>query len=437
MRRTDMARQAHLLLVDDDPALLDALTDTLQLRIHGVGVQTCESAATALELLGATEFDAIVADIKMPGMDGLELLRRIRELQPDTPTILITGHGEHELAIQALRLGAHDYVQKPIDREYFVGALKHAIERRRLSLRVVEHRRQLEKQAHELQAFLEQRTQELRELYRREAIARGELEKTTAELHAAHQQRAQLIAIIAHELATPITTLRGYADLVARPNVTPTVRERARNVIVSETRRMEQLVQDLVDRPDEPGVVLHVQRAKYDLVAIARAQVEAAAARSKHHSITLESPDRLDLDGDAGRVAQLFANLLTNAVQHTPGGQIHITVASTANGAHVVVRDEGPGIPPDKLHTIFEPRVQLHARSTHRTASGAGLGLTIARDIVQAHGGRIWVEESEPGQGARFNFVLPIARGRTRRSSGRSARRVAADQLVAEPASRD
>src|SRR5919197_4146636 len=133
-------KYAQVLIVDDDPSLLDALSEAVHLRMERVAVDTCESASAALERLAARDYGAIVADIKMPGMDGLELLARIRELRPDTPTLLITGHGEHELAVRALRGGAHDYVQKPIDRDYFVGSLRHAIEVHRLGARVERQR---------------------------------------------------------------------------------------------------------------------------------------------------------------------------------------------------------------------------------------------------------------------------------------------------------
>src|ERR671921_333313 len=123
----------QVLIVDDDPALLQALPETLRLRIEGLDVDTSESALAALERIAATDYDAIVADIKMPGMDGLELLSEIKRVRPDTPTMLITGHGDHDLAVQALRRGAFDYVTKPIDRQYFASSLGRAISCHRLS----------------------------------------------------------------------------------------------------------------------------------------------------------------------------------------------------------------------------------------------------------------------------------------------------------------
>src|SRR5204862_8093 len=117
----------HVLIVDDDPALLAALPEALRLRMDGVTVDTADSGAAALDRIAAREYDAIVAAIRMPGMDGLALLARIRRRQPATPILIITGHGEYDLSVRALRAGAYDFIQKPIDRDRFVAALYRAI----------------------------------------------------------------------------------------------------------------------------------------------------------------------------------------------------------------------------------------------------------------------------------------------------------------------
>ena len=129
-----------VLIVDDDPALLHALPEALRLRMNGVTVDTADSAVAALDRIAARDYDAIVTDIKMPGMDGFALLAEIRARRPDTPTLMITGHGEHALAIGALRGGAYDFIQKPIDRDYFVASLRRAIEMGELGRRMREQR---------------------------------------------------------------------------------------------------------------------------------------------------------------------------------------------------------------------------------------------------------------------------------------------------------
>jgi PAS domain S-box-containing protein len=142
---------ARILLVDDDAALLDALPEALRLRMNGIQIDTSETAVEALERIRDTDYDAIVSDIKMPGMDGLALLHEIRELRPTTPTLMITGHGERDLAVQALRGGAYDFVQKPIDRDYFVASLERAIQLRRLDREVEQQRVALERHARVLE----------------------------------------------------------------------------------------------------------------------------------------------------------------------------------------------------------------------------------------------------------------------------------------------
>src|SRR5206468_2016267 len=158
--------QARVLIVDDDPALLQALPQALRLRMAEVTVETANSAAAALDRIAARDYDAIVTDIKMPGMDGLELLAEIRTHWPDTPTLMITGHGEHDLVVHALRAGAYDFIQKPIDRDYFVVSLRRAIQTRELSRRVREQQVALERHVNELEAIVEERTRDLRETHK-------------------------------------------------------------------------------------------------------------------------------------------------------------------------------------------------------------------------------------------------------------------------------
>jgi signal transduction histidine kinase len=145
------AAAGHVLIVDDDVALLEALPRALKLRLDGIRIDTSDNAAEALERIAEVDYDAVVSDIKMPGLDGLGVLREIKKLRPKTPTLLITGHGEHDLAVQALRGGAYDFVQKPIDRDYFVASLERAIELRRLERRVDEQRLALERHARVLE----------------------------------------------------------------------------------------------------------------------------------------------------------------------------------------------------------------------------------------------------------------------------------------------
>jgi DNA-binding NtrC family response regulator len=155
--------EGAVLIVDDDPDLLEALPEALRIRMSGVTVETVDSAAAALDRIADRDYDAIVTDIKMPGMDGLELLAQIRTRWPDTPTLMITGHGETDLVVHALRGGACDFIRKPIDREYFVASLRRAMQMRELSRRAKEEQLALERHISELESLVEDRAHRLKE----------------------------------------------------------------------------------------------------------------------------------------------------------------------------------------------------------------------------------------------------------------------------------
>jgi PAS domain S-box-containing protein len=124
---------SRLLIVDDDPDLLVILPEAIQLRLPDSVIDTAPSSQMALERIKVVDYDAIVTDIKMPGMDGLALMQQIRQMRPSTPTLLMTAHGEHDLAVRSLESGAYAFLQKPLDRVFLSAWLKRAIELRQLS----------------------------------------------------------------------------------------------------------------------------------------------------------------------------------------------------------------------------------------------------------------------------------------------------------------
>ena len=123
-----MRAMRNVLIVDDDSALLQALPEAITLRLPGTVVETAWSGGTAMDMARTTDYDAIVVDFNMPDLDGLEVIKRLQVLRPTTPTLLMTGHGNREIAIDAVRKGAYAFIEKPIDRDYFIAWLQRAMQ---------------------------------------------------------------------------------------------------------------------------------------------------------------------------------------------------------------------------------------------------------------------------------------------------------------------
>jgi signal transduction histidine kinase len=369
---------------------LQALPEALHLRMEGLKIDTVESAVSALEAIATTDYDAVITDIKMPGMDGLALLSKIKELRPATPTLLITGHGEHELTVQALRGGAYDFIQKPIERDYLAASLKRAIEARQLSRQVQEQRLALEQHA----ALLEQTVQE-----------------RTRELLEANQAKEEFMSIASHELHTPLTSMKLLTQLTQRQL------ERAGLPMASHMARMgraiarmEQLINDLLDVSRIEAGKLTMRLEPSSLAALCQQAVEEQMIAT-NRAITFSAPEgSLEVEVDVDRMSQVISNLLSNALKYSPAtAPVFLTLEQTGDMVILCVRDEGIGIPADALPHIFDrfyraPGIEVQSGS----GVGLGLGLHICREIVEQHGGQIWAE-SASGSGSAFYVALPVA----------------------------
>ncbi len=386
-----MMNSPQILIVDDDTALLEALPQTLHLRLEGVQVDTSDSAQEALERIEEHDYDAILSDIKMPGMDGLALLGKIQELRPETPTLLITGHGEHDLAIQALRGGAYDFIQKPIDRDYLVAALHRALQTRQLRRQVVEQQLALELHARSLERMVQRRTSELVE---------------------ANAAKDKFLSIVSHELKTPLTSLKGMTQLFRRQlehtDSTEMV-SRGLEDMERSIRRMEVLVNDLLDTSLIETNMFVLHRKRCDLVELCRHLLDEYTAGAGP-TLTFEMlGEPIEVEVDADRISQVLIHLLSNAHKYSPkGSPITVTLQQAGYEAIISVRDMGVGIPEEMLPQIFElfyraPGIEVQTGS----CAGLGLGLYISRKLIERHGGHIDVQSS-PGNGCTFSVVLPL-----------------------------
>ncbi len=234
------------------------------------------------------------------------------------------------------------------------------------------------------------------------------LEQAFAARTASEERLRQFLADASHELRTPLASIRGYAELFRMGATRDEAgTERAMRRIEEEAARMGVLVEDLLAlaRLDEAP---ERDRTEVDVTELAADAVHDARARSPEREITLAAAGPALVRGDELQLRQLLANLVGNALVHTPAGTpVEVAVTTAAGEVRLIVRDHGPGIPPEAREHLFE-RFWRREGGRERGKAGAGLGLAIVHGIVTGHQGRIAVDES-PGGGAQFTVVLPAA----------------------------
>jgi signal transduction histidine kinase len=241
------------------------------------------------------------------------------------------------------------------------------------------------------------------------------LEKALQQLSSLNELKSNLVANISHELRTPLTHLNGYLDLLLNGDLGPVTSDQlgAMDVIRRSTERLGQLIEDLIlfSVSERDQIYLHIRAT--DLVELCTSVYKRSLSKARDHQVQLSiemTPERLHVDADMEKISWVLTQLVDNAIKFTPpGGKVILQTTREDNFIHIRVQDTGIGIPVDRMEQIFEPFYQLDGSST-RKVGGTGLGLALARRIVEAHGSLIHVY-SEVGKGARFEFLLKIHAG--------------------------
>lgn len=230
-------------------------------------------------------------------------------------------------------------------------------------------------------------------------------------VQASAQAQRDFVANVSHELKTPLTSIQGFAQAILEGAVRdPEGLRRAARVIHEESDRLRRLVEDLLDLARLDAHQVSFVRAPLDLGGLLSSVLERISLRAAEKGVRLENDlaSYPSMVGDGDRLAQVFTNLLDNAVKFTPaGGSVRVRGEVSGGWAVVHVEDMGPGIPADQLSRIFERFYQLDKARRGGEGRGVGLGLAISREIVEAHGGRL-TAQSRPGEGSRFTVELPV-----------------------------
>ena len=372
----------QVLVIDDEIGPRESLRMLLKPNYQ---VHTANSVEAGLRLLREKRPDAVISDIRMPGTNGIDGLRRIREIDPHVAVIMLTGFGALETAQEALRLGANDYISKPFDATEMRDVISRNVERTRLH-------RTTESAATEIK---ELNSRLLKELAQKEHLA----------------SLGQASAEFVHDLGNPLTIVWGYVQLLAKKLEQSEKEQPAQSAAsAKELSIIEQnvrLCRELLTMWQSYGSVEAAPHKPISGSAIVREVVKGVEAIATQSGVTLTSEiseDACMLLGDPVQLKRAIQNVIVNAVQAATEKKGTVTVNCTRKDfyADVRVQDTGSGITPAQMAKIFEPYF-----TTRQGKSGTGLGLYITKKVVEDHSGSIKVD-STPDAGSTFTIRLPL-----------------------------
>jgi signal transduction histidine kinase len=372
---------ASILVIDDEVGMREGCRRALESQ--GVRVVTAEHGAEGLHKLRQEPVDLVLLDAMMPGMSGLELLERIRAHDADMVCVMITGYATVDLAAQAVKQGAFDFLPKPFTADELLAAVQRGLEER--------VRRQTLRQQGEEQ-------EEAQQMER----ARQEMAKLDA-------MQSRFMLVIAHELRNPAGVIKNYVQFM-----------RAGYVDEDEwdeyLKKLDLRASQLLDMLDELLELAHLKEqlspAKLKPVAVSDVLEEVArklqpAAEAKELDLIVEIQDRPTMLAQRAHLRSLWTHLLDNAIRYTPSGQIRVTLSQEGEQIISIVADTGIGISADELGRIFQEFYRSES-AREEVPFGTGLGLPIVNQVVKAYEGTIEVD-STPGQGSSFVVTLALA----------------------------
>jgi two-component system sensor histidine kinase/response regulator len=376
MPDSQVPRGATILVVDDNQTNRELAQAILEDEEYTV--MLASGGEEALRLFGEVAPDCVLLDVRMPGMDGFAVCSRLRELPngPETPVLFLTALRDVDTFDRAALVGGDDFLTKPVRPTELLTRVQTALRLRKVD----SERREL---------FAEVRRQ-------RDALTRLQL------------QKEQLTAFVVHDLKNPVASMDLNAQLIVRDKaISPRSRNAALQVQTS-ARQLLRLILNLLDIGKSEQEKLALRRLPTDLAALAREVLGEMQVQAEASEVTLRTDaDRLEVAVDPDLIRRALANLVENAIRHAPEqSEVWVRLVAGDDGVDVRIADAGTGVPEEKREAIFEQFVQLASGANSR--SGRGLGLAFCKLAVEAHGGRIWVEDGSPG--AVFCVRLPHER---------------------------
>jgi len=375
-----MSKEIQVLFLDDEESIIDGVQRLFMREPYEVFATT--KVADARAALEKYKIKVVVSDYRMPDISGINFLREVKERYPDTVKILFTGYTDFSAAEEAINVGeVYRFISKPWKTTELLSTIRQCIEHYDLLLKA--------------------KTKE------------EELELSNKKLKAMYEVQKEFTSTVSHELRTPLASIKTAIDLVVRKmvgEITPEQEEvlgRAKKNV----DRLKRLIDDILDLTKMESGKLQMNFMVNNINNVIKETVESQkdVAVSRGLYIKLELDEQLPMVPiDSDRMTQVMNNLLNNAIKFTKKGGITITSVNKTESNHVIVaiKDTGRGIALSGMPRVFEKFQQIESAESNEEG-GTGLGLAICRQIVERHGGKIWVESKE-GEGTVFSFILPI-----------------------------
>jgi len=398
-----------VLHIEDEPEIRELVRKALEDNY------TVDDASTGLDgIKKAQKFrpDLILMDLQLPSMSGYEATTRIHSIDSlkHIPIVAVTGNNTQEEREKSLAAGCSGFISKPIDlfklridiEEYISGKKFEAVPEQTRN-------KYFRKYSEELVAKLQYRVEELTE-------ANEEMTRLNEELARINQFKDEFMANMSHELRTPLNSIIGFSEILV-DGLAGDINEEQQefiNNILSSGKHLLLIINDILDMSKirSGRMKLYLESVNCDDLITDIRQTISGVIQGKHQQFTQVVSDKITtLNIDKKKVKQVLLNLLGNANKFTPdGGSIELRISPALQNGESAVRfsvaDSGIGISPENFELIFDEFRQVDG-SHSREYEGTGLGLPIAKKLVELHGGRIWVE-SKVNHGTTFHFTLPI-----------------------------
>jgi len=362
-----MEAKSKILIIDDEDVVLDSCAQILKGSSYQLATAT--DGTRGLALVQEYQPDLIFVDLKMPGISGFEVLEKIHEIDPTIVSVVITGFATVSSAVDAMKRGAYDFLPKPFTPDEFRMIARRGIERRKLMLETISLRREKE------------------------------------------LLREQFASIVSHELKAPLSAVQQNVfalDFELEKTLNTEQKEKLERIKI----RIDEMLKLINSWLRVISVDINKLKDGFTSITISKPIADALenlaslAARKNIAIVNEVSENSHMISGDSLSLSEVFVNIIGNSIKYSPDGtQVVVKAEEQGSNLMITIQDSGIGISQEDLPHIFDGFYR--GKSGQQTASGHGIGLAVARQIVEAHNGTISVD-SELGKGTTFTISLPI-----------------------------